>query len=148
MAARPRRTVRGKALLLAYWNADRVWGRKFEMEHFLSQHDVDICLLSETFLNSGLTFRLANLFATAHTDQQPGVAQPFLSDVILLTLGTGAGPHPAGRNCHTNYAGRLTSESPCGIPFAFPPTDRSGPGRLLWWRVAGLHGRRSERQLC
>ena len=58
MAARPRRTVRGKALRLACWNADGVRGRK--LEHFLSQHGVDICLLSETFLNSGQAFRLAN----------------------------------------------------------------------------------------
>ena len=35
-------------------------GRKLELEHFLSQHGVDICLLSETFLNSGQAFRLAN----------------------------------------------------------------------------------------
>jgi tRNA-binding EMAP/Myf-like protein len=30
------------------------------MEHFLSQHDVDICLLSETLHNPGQNFRLAN----------------------------------------------------------------------------------------
>ena len=53
MAARPRRTVRGKALRLACWNADGVRGRKLELEHFLSHHFVDICLLSVTFLNSG-----------------------------------------------------------------------------------------------
>jgi hypothetical protein len=34
--------------------------RKLELEHFLSQHGVDICLLSETFLNPGQDFRLAN----------------------------------------------------------------------------------------
>ena len=60
MAARPRRTVRGKALRLACLNADGVRGRMLELEHFLSQHGVDICLLSETFLNSGQAFRLAN----------------------------------------------------------------------------------------
>jgi hypothetical protein len=60
MAARPRRTDRGKALRLACWNADGVRGRKFELEHFLSQHGVDICLLSDTFLNPGQDFRLAN----------------------------------------------------------------------------------------
>jgi hypothetical protein len=30
------------------------------MEHFLSQHGVDICLLSETFLTPGQAFWLAN----------------------------------------------------------------------------------------
>ena len=60
MAARPRRTVRSKALRLACWNADGVRGRKLELEHFLSQHGVDICLLSETFLKPDQAFRLAN----------------------------------------------------------------------------------------
>ena len=40
----------------------------------------------------------------------------------------------------TELAGRPV-KNPCGVPFALPPTDRSGPGRLLWWRVAGLNGR-------
>jgi hypothetical protein len=31
-----------------------------ELEHFLSLHSVDICLLSETFLKAGQAFRLAN----------------------------------------------------------------------------------------
>jgi len=60
MAARPRRKIRYKALRLAYWNADGMRGRQLELEHFLSQHGVDICLLSETFLNPGQAFRLAN----------------------------------------------------------------------------------------
>jgi hypothetical protein len=52
--------TRSKPLRLACWNADRVRGRKLELEHFLSQHGVDICLLNETFLNSGQAFWLAN----------------------------------------------------------------------------------------
>jgi len=35
-------------------------GRKLELEHFRSQHGVDICLLIETFLNPGQAFRLPN----------------------------------------------------------------------------------------
>jgi hypothetical protein len=58
MAARPR-TERCKALRLACWNADEVRGKKLELEHFLSQHGVDICLLSETF-KTGQVFRFAN----------------------------------------------------------------------------------------
>jgi len=41
------------------WNADGVRSRKLEMEHFLKQHGVDICLLNETFLNPGQVNRLA-----------------------------------------------------------------------------------------
>ena len=59
MAARPR-TERCKTLRLACWNADGVRGKKLQLEHFLGQHGVDICLLSETFLNPGQAFRLAN----------------------------------------------------------------------------------------
>ena len=60
MTARPRRTERVRQLRLACWNADGVRGRKLELEHFLGQHGDDIRLLSETFLNPGQAFRLAN----------------------------------------------------------------------------------------
>jgi len=33
---------------------------KFELELFLNQHGVDICLLGQTFLNPGQNFLLAN----------------------------------------------------------------------------------------
>jgi len=69
MAPRPRRTVRGKALRLACWNADVVRGRKLELEHFFSKHGVDICLLGEKFLNSGQAFRLANY--VCHSTDRP-----------------------------------------------------------------------------
>jgi hypothetical protein len=36
-----------------------VRGRKLELDHFLRKHGVDICLLSETFLNPVQNFRLA-----------------------------------------------------------------------------------------
>ena len=68
MAARPRTTQRRKDLHLASWNADRVRGRKFELEHFLSQHGVDICLLNETFLNTDQHFRLTN-YVCPRTDR-------------------------------------------------------------------------------
>jgi exonuclease III len=70
MAERPRRTERAKLIRLACWNADGVRGRKLELEHFLSQHGVDICLLSETFLNDGQVFRLANYVCHSQTDRQ------------------------------------------------------------------------------
>ena len=68
MAARPRRTVQYKALRLTCWNADGVFGRKLELETFLRQHGVDICLLSKTFLKPDKDFRLAN-YACHRTDR-------------------------------------------------------------------------------
>jgi endonuclease/exonuclease/phosphatase family metal-dependent hydrolase len=59
MAARPKRTAT-KALRLACWNADGIRGKEQKLEHFLGQHGIDICLLTETHLSSGVVFRLAN----------------------------------------------------------------------------------------
>jgi hypothetical protein len=50
MTTRPRRAKRGKASRLPYWNADGVRGRKLELDQFLSEHGIDICLLKETHL--------------------------------------------------------------------------------------------------
>jgi hypothetical protein len=49
-----------KAVRLACWKADDVRGRKFELENFLSEHGIDICLLRETRLESGRALRFAN----------------------------------------------------------------------------------------
>ena len=67
MAARPRWTERCKIKRLVFSNADGVRGRKLELEHFLSQHGVNICLLSEIFLNPGQAFGHAN-FVCHRTD--------------------------------------------------------------------------------
>jgi endonuclease/exonuclease/phosphatase (EEP) superfamily protein YafD len=47
-----------KDLRLACWNANGVRGMR--LEHFLSQHGVDICLLTETRLRDRDVLRLAN----------------------------------------------------------------------------------------
>jgi len=63
-------------------NADGVRVRKLEPEHFLSQHFVDICLLSETFLNPRQAFRLAN-YVCHRTDRLTAeAAQPSWSAVV------------------------------------------------------------------
>jgi len=46
-----------------------VRGTKLELEHFLSQQGVDICLLIETFLKPDQAFRLAN-YVCHRTDRQ------------------------------------------------------------------------------
>ena len=58
MAARPRRTDKGKTLQLAYWNANGVRGKEEELVQFLSEKGIDICL--ETHLRGGESFRMAN----------------------------------------------------------------------------------------
>jgi hypothetical protein len=71
MAARLRRTP-GKALRLACWNADGVRGRKLEMEHLLSEHGVDICLLNETHLVAERALRFANYVCHRTDRPTPG----------------------------------------------------------------------------
>jgi hypothetical protein len=69
MTARPRRANGGKALRLPYWNAAGIRGRKLELDQFLGEHGVDICLLNETQLESDRPFRLAN-YVCHRTDRQ------------------------------------------------------------------------------
>jgi exonuclease III len=71
MGARPRRTP-GKALRLACWNADGVRLRKLELEQFLSEHGVDICLLNETHLMVERALRFANYVCHRTDRQTPG----------------------------------------------------------------------------
>jgi exonuclease III len=59
MAARARRSI-GKALRIAFWNANGVRGRKIELDYFIAQHGVDVCLLNEIHLDPGQAFRFAN----------------------------------------------------------------------------------------
>jgi hypothetical protein len=46
-------------------------------------------------------------------------------------LSNRSGPDPSGGNCHTNYAGQLTGEDSCVLPFALTPNGLSGHGRLF-----------------
>jgi len=49
-----------KALRLACCNADGIGGRKQELDYFLGQHEIDMCLLTETHLRAGDVFWMAN----------------------------------------------------------------------------------------
>jgi hypothetical protein len=60
MVAQPRWASGEKVLQLACWIADGVCSRGLELDHFLSQHVVDICLLDETHLRPGKSFWFAN----------------------------------------------------------------------------------------
>jgi hypothetical protein len=71
MAAGPRKTNVAKALRLACWNDYGVRGRKPELEHFLSQHKVGICLLAQTHLREKeTTFNLQTMFVAEQIGPQ------------------------------------------------------------------------------
>jgi len=136
MAPRPRRTERFKALHLACWNADGMCGRKLELEHFLSQHGVNICLLIRHSLTWVKPSGLLLMSATAQTDRQLArhsyLGPPWYSPPISVR----SVPGPLGGYCHPSYIGPQTSVNPGGLPFAFPPTDRSRSDRLFRREIA------------
>ena len=114
MAARPRRS-RGKALRLSFWNADGLRGRRIELDHFLAQHGVDVCLLNET-----------------QTDRRKAAEQLFRS--------TCPGSEALGGNCHRDEDGWQISKDPGGLSFALPAPDQVGPYRLLERRAPCFYG--------
>lgn len=59
---------------LACWNTDGVRGRKKELDHFLGQHGIDICLLTETHFRPGDVLRLANCHRTDRLTEGGGTA--------------------------------------------------------------------------
>ena len=145
MTARPR-TERLKPLRLACWNADGVRGRRLELEHFLSQHGVEISLLSETFLNHEQPFRLANYFCRRKDTPTLKGGTAILVRRGSPSLSARCGPGPLRGYRHLSHFGRQTGDSRCGLPFTYPPTDRSGPVRLFQQGIAGLDGLRPQRQ--
>jgi hypothetical protein len=70
------RTIRGKALRLAYWNADGVRGTKLELKQFLSAHGVDTWLLNETHFESGRALRFTNYVCHRTDRPTPGEGTP------------------------------------------------------------------------
>jgi hypothetical protein len=62
-----------------------VRGRKPELEHFLSQHGVNNCVLSETFLKPDQAFQLANFVCHRTNRPTARAAQPFYSAVVYST---------------------------------------------------------------
>jgi hypothetical protein len=147
MAARPRRTERIEALRLACWNAEGVRSRKLELENSLSQHGVDICLISETFLKPVQAFRLAKCVChrTDKLTAGGGTAILVRRRIVHHSVRLPCLTHMVA-NCHPSHNGRQTGEDTCGLTFAFPPTERSGADRLFWRGIAGFDGRRPKRQ--
>jgi hypothetical protein len=143
---RPRKN-RGKALRLAYCNADGVRGRKLELEQFLSEHGVDICLLNETHLESGMALGFAKYVCTERT-ARPGwrgttiLGHGGIDSLCCASLGSAA----PGGYWHTPSIGNQTSETRSGLPLAQTTLDRVGPIRVPKRRIPLLNGGWSQRE--
>jgi hypothetical protein len=98
----------GKDLRLACWNANGVRGRKLELEHFLSQHGVDICLLCKTRPNSNQAFRLAN-YVCHRTDRptaEGGIAILVRRGIVHHSVHVPSLTHLEATAIHTMLAGK------------------------------------------
>ena len=84
--------------------------------------------------------------ATAQTDRQRGLYSHPGPLCYCSPLNVRSEPDPLGGYCHSSRIGRQTGEDPCGLTFAFPTTDGSGPDRLFRRGIAGPDGRRPKRQ--
>jgi hypothetical protein len=84
--------------------------------------------------------------ATAQKDRQKlryrHLGPPWYSPPISAHSGT----EPLRGLCHSSHNGRQTVENPCGLHFAFQPTDRSGHVRLFLRGNTGLDGRQPQHQ--
>jgi len=94
------------------------------------------------FKPSGLPF----MPATAQTVLQWGCHSHPSWPCCSLSVSALSWPDPLGGYCQPSHSGRQTGNSPCGLPFSFPPTDGSGPNHLLRRGTAGLESRRPQRQ--
>jgi len=144
MAARSRRTELGKALRLACRKAEGVRGTKLELKHFLNQRGVDVCLLNETFFNPGKDIRLANYVCHRPDRMTAGGGTPILVRRRIVHQSSPVQGLTPLETSAIRHVGRQKGENSCGLPFAIPPTDRGGPGRVSRQRVTGAVGRRPE----
>jgi hypothetical protein len=92
------------------------------------------------FLSLGMPSGLPIMSATAQTDRQLGRHGHLGPAWYSQTLRARSGPCPLGGYCHLSHIGRQTCVNPCGLSFAFPHTDRSGPDRLFRRDIARLCG--------
>jgi hypothetical protein len=134
MTARPRGTHVRKAVRLACWNADGVRGRKLELEHFLSEHGIDICLPNETYLEPGRALRFANCLSP---DGLPGTAI-----LVRACLGSAA----PGGHYHASSVGRQADGSRGGLLITHTTLDRVGLDRVPELGLRRIYGGRPQRE--
>ena len=120
----------GKSLALACRKVERLLGREVELENFLNQYAVDICLWSETFLNPivSATSQADSRWRYSHTSPQ-WYSPPHSAR---------SEPDPPADIFRQN------GKNPYDLRFALPPPDWCEPVRLFLPLTAGPFGRRPE----
>lgn len=131
-----------KALRLSCWNVDVVRCRKLELDNYLSQHGVDICLLTGTHLRLEI-FLTANCLPTYRPDyrgrRNSNIGPPRYRS-LRCTRPRCEAP---GRNCYS-YNGHRTIENLGGLPVAHSASRQSGPVGLSLRRAPRTNDGRPE----
>jgi len=125
MTARPR----GTNVRLACWNADGVRGRKLKLKHFLSEHVIDICFMSETHLEPGKTLSFANVSRDGPPGQGRRHSDSSLQGHRSLRCACLGSAAPGG-HCHTRSVGKQAGEFRGGLPITHTTLDRVPEGGL------------------
>jgi hypothetical protein len=147
MAARPRRST-VKALRLAFWNADGVRGRRIELNHFLVQHGVDVCLLNETS-RSRKSLSVRKLCLPPNRPIVEGRRNSYSGPSGYgASRCTCPGSEAPGGNCHRVEVGWQTSKDSGCLSLILPTPDQVGPFRLLERRAPCPYGGWPQRQAC
>ena len=124
-------------------------GRKLELKHSLSQRGVDICLLSETFLNSGQAFRLANY--VCHRKDRT-TAWGGTAILVRRNIAHHSVPVPGLTQLEATAIQIMLPGRPVKALAAYLSPSRPLIGADLdacfWRQVSGLDGRRPESQTC
>ncbi len=64
-------TSKKQNLMIMHWNCHSIKNKKQEFTHFLSENNIDVALLSETFLKPGKAFNIPN-YITVRNDREKG----------------------------------------------------------------------------
>jgi hypothetical protein len=114
MAVRPRTNGEKR---LAYWNADGVRGRKLELEQFLSEHGVDICLWTRRSLSRVGPWRSQTLPPNGPPDSGRRHSDPCPQGHRTLCCASLRSAAPGGY-CHRSCVGDQSSEARAGLPLS------------------------------
>ena len=137
MRAWPRRRARTKALRLACWNADSVRGKKQELDHFLGQNGIDICLLTETHFRSGVVFQMANYVCHRNDRLTEGGGTAIL---VRRGIARHAVPVPGLTHLKATAIQVTLASKLVKILAAYLSPNCFGPLCLPWWQSSRPHG--------
>lgn len=107
-----------RVLKLVYWNARGILNKKYELQQFLAEEDVDIMIIGETWLNNNHEFRIPN-YKMYRNDRQ---LRPHGGTAILLKRNI---PHASQPKRNSNIEHTILVINPSDNPITIISTYSS-----------------------